>query len=400
MSDNKSRDLSFAERIFSVRNEGTRKVICILGLKIKFRTPRLVYRELNKRLEQTQALADALRNNQDQQAQNFSDTLKALEQAKNLNTELQSKLQHQAEDFTGRLNAIYLKLMSRIHEYCPDEKRAVALKEWYFDATGETLNLDNPQTCNEKIQWLKLYDSTPLKSRLADKFAVRSWIKEKIGEQYLVPLLGVWDRFDDIDFDSLPQKFVLKCNHGSGYNIIVTDKSKFDLGGARRLITTWMNEDFAFRNGFELQYSPIPRKITAEEYIETTSERELFDYKCWCFDGKVKYIEFVSGSHTDQMKEAFYDRNWQKQDFTNYHVFDEGFAEKPKNLDLMLELGDKLAHDFSFVRVDFYDVNGRIYFGEMTFTPGAGIDPWIPKEADLKIGRMINLPINDTNHPL
>ena len=123
--------------------------------------------------------------------------------------------------------------MSRIHEYCPDEKRAVALKEWYFDATGETLNLDNPQTCNEKIQWLKLYDSTPLKSRLADKFAVRSWIKEKIGEQYLVPLLGVWDRFDDIDFDSLPQKFVLKCNHGSGYNIIVTDKSKFDLGGGK-----------------------------------------------------------------------------------------------------------------------------------------------------------------------
>lgn len=391
MGNNQSKRLSLAEKIFSVRNEGSRKVIRILGLKIRFRTPRLVYRELNERLERAQALVDALRNNQNQQAQNFSDTLKALEQAQTLNAELQSKLVRQAEDYTSRINAVYVKLMYRLQEYCPDEKRSTALKDWFFECTGETLNLENPQTFNEKIQWLKLYDSTPLKNRLVDKYAVRGWIKEKIGEQYLVPLLGVWDRFEDIDFDTLPEKFVLKCNHGSGYNIIVTDKSKLDWGGVERRIKSWMDEEFAFRNGFELQYSSISRKIIAEKYIENC-DRDLYDYKFWCFDGKVRYIQFISERFTNGAVMAFYDRNWKKQDFVYNHPLDQKTIDKPDNLELMIKLAEKLAQGFCYVRVDFYDVNNRIYFGEMTFTSDSGTGRWIPEEMNLVFGKMIKLP--------
>lgn len=161
-------------------------------------------------------------------------------------------------------------------------------------------------------------------------------------------------------------------------------------GGVRRLITTWLNEDFSYRNGFELHYTSIPRKIIAEKYIEN-SDRDLFDYKFWCFDGKVEYIEFLSGRNTDGLKEAIYDTNWQKQDFIYHSVLDNKIAPRPANLDLMIKLAEKLSQGFIHVRVDFYDVNNRIYFGEMTFTPSSGADVWIPKEANLRVGQLINL---------
>lgn len=248
MSASKTKNLSFVEKIFSVRNEGTRKVIRILGIRIQFRTPRLVYRELNARLEQAQVLVDVLQKKLEQQTLNFSRSLNEQleQQTKALNNKMLSRLERQAQEFNSKINGIYAKLMYRMHEYCPDEKRAAAIKDWYFEYTGETLNLDNPKTFNEKIQWLKLYDSTPLKTRLADKYAVRDWVKEKIGEQYLLPLLGVWDRFEDIDFDKLPQKFVLKCNHGSGYNIIVRDKTKTDMGGGEKRYNDMDERKFCF----------------------------------------------------------------------------------------------------------------------------------------------------------
>ena len=142
------------------------------------------------------------------------------------------------------------------------------LKDWYKRRTKKELDLENPKTFNEKIQWLKLYDSTPIKTKLADKYLVREWVKEKIGEEYLVPLLGVWDKFDDIDFDKLPDKFVLKCNHGCGWNLIVTDKSKIDKVEAKKKFDKWMNTNFAFCNGLELHYKNIQPKIIAEEYLE------------------------------------------------------------------------------------------------------------------------------------
>ena len=157
-----------------------------------------------------------------------------------------------------------------------------------------------------------------------------------------------------------------------------------------------MNEDFAFRNGFELHYSLIPRKIIAEEYIENR-DRDLFDYKFWCFDGKVRYIQFLSERYTNAhgAQMAFYDRNWKKLDFVVAHPLDEKTISKPDNLASMIELAEKLSQGFSYVRVDFYDVNNRIFFGEMTFTPDSGSGRWDPAEMNMTIGSMLNLPVND-----
>lgn len=383
---NQPRSLTFIEKIFSVRNEGTRKVISFFGLKIRFRTPRLVYRELNARL--------------DRQQDDFNTKFSMLQdQSRQFSHEFNSLLEKQAKIFDSKvreLNAKCQALLYKIHKYCPDEKRAIALKDWFYEHTGEALDLDNPQTYNEKIQWMKLNDTTPLKTLLADKYAVRGWVKEKIGEQYLIPLLGAWDKFDDIDFNALPKKFALKCNHGSGYNVIVTDKSKLDLGLLRRRINTWMSEDYAFKSGFELQYSAIPRKIVAEKYIEN-NDRDLFDYKFWCFDGKVKYIQFLSERYTNAngAQMAFYDRGWNKLNFIVAHPLDDKTIKKPDNLESMIELAEKLSSGFNYVRVDFYDVNNKIYFGEMTFTPDSGQGKWEPEEMNLTIGRMIKLPIKD-----
>ena len=379
---NQPRSLTFIEKIFSVRNEGTRKVICIFGLKIRFRTPRLVYRELNARL--------------DRQQDDFNTKFSMLQdQSRQFSHEFNSLLEKQKQEFNSKvreLNAKCQALLYKIHRYCPDDKRPLAMKDWFYEHTGEQLDLDNPQTYNQKIQWLKLYDSTPVKARLSDKYQVREWIKEKIGEEYLIPLLGVWDNFDDIDFNKLPDKFALKCNHGSGYNIIVKDKSKLDLAAVRRKVNEWMNEDYSFKSGFELQYTLIPRKIVIEQYIENKND-DLYDYKFWCFDGEVKYIEFISGRYTNQKKLAFYDINWQKQNFlSDRAVLDDEVIEKPDNFDLMVKLAETLSKGFNHVRVDFYDVNNKIYFGEMTFTTSSGVCPWQPKEEDLEFGKMIKLP--------
>ena len=267
------------------------------------------------------------------------------------------------------------------------------LQTWYQRVTGKYLNLDNPRTFNEKIQWLKLYDSTPIKTRLADKYLVRDWVKEKIGEQYLIPLLGVYDKFEEIDFDKLPNQFVVKCNHGCAYNIIVKDKTNLDLADVKAKLDKWMNENFAFKAGDELHYRDIKPKIVIEKYIENKGADDLYDYKFWCYNGKVKYIQFLSGRNLSGLKMAFYDKNWVKQDFYNNNEFDESVMPKPKSLDKMVELAEILSESFNYVRVDFYQLeNGKIYFGEMTFTPASGSMKWCNEQINLELGKMIKLP--------
>lgn len=283
----------------------------------------------------------------------------------------------------------------RFQRYASPDKYPLILKDWFLDCTGEILNLDNPRTFNEKIQWMKLYDSTPIKSRLADKYLVREWVAEKIGEQYLIPLLGVWDSFDDIDFSTLPDRYVLKCNHGCAYNLIVKNKNELDQAKARQVFNRWMNEDFAYKAGLELHYSGITRKIIAEAYIENTgsNEGDLYDYKFWCFNGKVKYIQFLSERNTSGLKMAFYDLDWKKQDFVYSYPLDAKEIEKPDNLNEMITLAEKLAEGFNHVRVDFYRMDdGTLYFGEMTFTSASGTCKWVPAEMNRVIGDMIELP--------
>ena len=271
------------------------------------------------------------------------------------------------------------------------------IKKWYRRKTGKNLGLKNPRTYNEKVQWMKLYDSTPIKTELTDKYLVRNWVKEKIGEEYLIPLLGVWDSFDDINFDKLPEQFVLKCNHGCGYNIIVKDKNKFNKNKARKKINKWLKKDYGLK-GYEQHYSDINKKIIAEKYLEN-SNRDLYDYKVWCFSGKAHYIQFLSERNTKGLKMAFYDRKWIKQDFVYSHPMDDKNIEKPKNLDLLLSLAEKLSQGFNHVRADFYITNeGKIYFGEMTFTSCSGICDWKPDYMDMYFGNLLELPI-DKNKP-
>ena len=279
----------------------------------------------------------------------------------------------------------------------PENTRTL-LENWYKKVTQKDLDLDFPQTYNEKIQWQKLYDSTPLKTKLADKFLVRERVKSIIGKKYLIPLLGLYDKFDEISFEELPKQFVIKCNHGCGYNIIVKDKANFDQAKAREKINKWMNENFAFRAGFELQYKNIPHKIIIEKYIENKIAQDLYDYKFWCFNGKVKYIQFISERNKSGLRMAFYDRDWNKQSFFYSHPLDEKVIEKPNNLNIMISLAEKLSKGFSHVRVDFYRLDdGTILFGEMTFTSASGIGRWNTKKIDMELGKLIKLPSSAYN---
>ena len=308
---------------------------------------------------------------------------------------------------------LFWKDFSRLMKYYPEVKRLFIeeskkykekivvkdrlrqdLETWYKKATGNRLNLDNPKTFNEKIQWLKLYASTPLKTKLADKFLVRDWVKEKIGEKYLIPLLGVYDKFEDIDFSKLPDKFVIKCNHGCAYNIIVKDKSKLDLDDVKAKLDKWMSENFAFKWGFELQYRDIKPKIIIEKYIENKhSGGDLYDYKFWCFNGKVEYIQFLSERNIDGLKSAFYDRKWRKQNFTTSATLDNKTIEKPDNLEEMIKLVETLSKEFNYVRTDLYRLDdGTIYFGEMTFTPASGVSKWTDNNINVYFGRKLILP--------
>ena len=265
------------------------------------------------------------------------------------------------------------------------------LRQWFLARTGERLELENPITFNQKIQWLKLYDQRPEKVLLVDKYLVRDWVANKIGQKYLVPLLGVWECFDEINFNQLPQKFALKCNHGSGWNIIVEDKSKFDKQEAKRKIDLWMKKDFAYEAGFELQYSYVKPKIIAEEYMEN-EDGDIYDYKFYCFNGQAKFIQFLMG-RKKHLQMAYFDTEWNKQKFVHNHPRIEKQIPKPDNLTEMIELAETLSQGFSYVRVDFYRLNdGRIRFGEMTFSPASGTQDWKPSWANYMLGDLIVLP--------
>lgn len=362
--------------VFSVRNRDTHKVVTILGIRMKYKSKKLIQR---KKERQSKA-----------QVKKLQDKINNLEKRINKIDCLEKEI----KNYKNSLNAKEKMYEYKLCKYMHPEMYPQYLKDWYKRVTGETLHLDNPQTFNEKIQWMKLYDSTPLKTRLADKYLVRDWVKEKIGEKYLIPLLGVWDNFDEIDFDSLPDKFVLKCNHGCGYNIIVTDKSKLDIEKARNKINAWMNEDYAFRNGLELHYSAIPRKIIAEQYLEELNN-SLYDYRFFCARGKCIQIWLDMYSGTPNHKRKIYDRDWNELDINVKWPKLEEKVEKPACLSKMLEFAEKMSEDFYLVRIDFYYTNNNIYFGEMTFTSMSGTGKFEPEVENYNLGQMINLAVEE-----
>lgn len=280
----------------------------------------------------------------------------------------------------------------------PQSYPAVLMQEFYRNR-GRAFDLNNPKTFTEKLNWLKIYDATPIKSRLADKYLVRRWVADKIGEEYLIPLLGVWDNFDDIDFDDLPDQFVLKCNHGSGMNIIVRDKKTFNKQNAREKINAWLAFDFSTLF-LELHYTRINRKIIAEKFMANGNLPDIDNYKFWCFNGEPLFCGYDSGRTADgniaNLRIDYFDMDWKPNGFENGEHPRSDHPEKiprPKKFKLMKKFAAILAEGFSFVRVDFYEIDGRVYFGEMTFTPGAGNFYYKSAGTDEYLGELLKLPI-------
>lgn len=273
----------------------------------------------------------------------------------------------------------------------PEEKYGDELKLWYKSITGKELNLDNPETFDEKIQWLKLNDRNPLKTKLADKYEAREWVKEKIGEKYLIPLLGVWDSFDDIDFSKLPERFILKTNHGCGFNYIV-NKDNMNIEEIKNKFEKWLNINFAFVNGFELHYKNIKPKIIAEEFILKDETEKLLEYKILCIHGEPVLIRVIS-DRFGEVDRKFFDTQW-----TFFPLYEgqknEGKGSKrPSNLEEILEISKTLSKDFPLVRVDLYlTSDSQIKFGELTFTPESGLSKF-PKGKDFnaELGRKLIL---------
>ncbi|QUG86551.1 glycosyl transferase [Bacillus nitratireducens] len=267
------------------------------------------------------------------------------------------------------------------------------LKLLYWGEVHKKLNLNKPLTYNEKLQWLKLYDRNPDYNIYVDKYAVRSYIQEKIGEQYLIPLIGVYESVDEINWDNLPNKFILKCTHGSGSNIICTDKNKFDKQMAIKKLNRWMKKNW-YWFGREWPYKNIQPRIICEKYMVDESGEELKDYKIFYFNGEPKVIQVDYNRFKGHMRNL-YDINWNyMQASIEYPTNPDVLIKRPEKLDEMLELGRILAKKYPHVRVDFYFTNNKIYFGEMTFYHGAGLETFHPEEFGMEMGKWINVPEN------
>lgn len=255
-------------------------------------------------------------------------------------------------------------------------------------------DLKNPKTFNEKLQWLKLHDRNPLYTKLVDKYEVREYIAKTIGEEYLIPLLGVWDKFDDIDFDKLPNQFVLKCTHDSGGLVICTDKSKLDIAVARKKINSCLkfNYYWAMR---EWPYKNVKPRIIAEKYMEDAGKVVPEDYKVYCFNGTPKYIVVFHNRFNNKqiLSETVYDVNWKPQNISlDCHFQISDYIEpKPNCLEEMLKNAEILAQDKAQSRIDFYIINGKLYFGEITLYTASGFQKMVPELLDAKLGEYISL---------
>lgn len=269
--------------------------------------------------------------------------------------------------------------------WIPDE---IYLKILFYLKSGKKLNLNNPKTFNEKLQWIKLNDRKQLYTKLVDKYNVREYIENCIGKDYLIPIIGVYDNFNDINFDKLPNEFVLKCTHDSGSVIVCTDKNTLDMNLAREKINKALKKNFYYKNR-EWPYKNVKPKIVCEKMLDS----EIFDYKIFCFNGEPKFLYVGQGLVSDHsLKIDFYDLNWNRMDFkrSDYDNFNS-VLNKPKKFEEMLEISRKLSKDIPFVRIDIYEVEEKLYFSEFTFTPGGGYIPFEPYSVDSILGDYIDL---------
>ena len=293
--------------------------------------------------------------------------------------------------FIGKIKSILKwELYKYQVDYCPKK----ILSEKYKKAFGHEINWDNPQDLNEKIQWLQVYSDTSEWSRLTDKYLCREFIREKGYENLLVKFLGVYHSAEEINYDALPEKFVLKCNHDSGTGMcICTDKSKLDYSSVRKGLNEGLKSDY-YPISREWPYKNVKRKVFAEQYMKQEDSSDLTDYKWFCFNGKPLYCQVIRNRSSKETID-FFDTEWNHQSFIGFNpraVHAENCPSCPKNLSLMIELATSLSRDLPFSRVDLYEINGNVYFGEITFFPAGGFGAFRPKKMDRVFGQYLVLP--------
>ena len=264
-------------------------------------------------------------------------------------------------------------------------------KHYYYQVMGKKLNLRNPKTFNEKLNWLKLHYHNPLMIKLVDKYCVREYVKRKIGKKYLVPLIGVYDKIEDVNFDKLPDKFVIKCNHDSGSYVVCEDKNNLNIDSVKEKINNHLSRNYYYQ-WREWPYKKVKPKILVEKYMCDKVTNSFDDYKFMCFDGEADCVMVCTDRKSGNTKFRFFDKDWNLKKYNKSSLNDLNTNyPKPKRIDEMFRLASILSKGFPFVRVDLYYANNKIYFGELTFFPQAGWDPNIVEEADKLLGEKINI---------
>lgn len=289
------------------------------------------------------------------------------------------------KDIVFYYNVRNYEYMSHLNEKnYADEIQAI-----YYEHFGRKINWKEPVTYTEIINWEKVNLKDKRRTELTDKYLVKEWVCDKIGVEHITKLYGVWDNATEINFNKLPNTFVLKLNHGSGYNIVVKDKSKINQTEICKTLNKWKTQNYAYKS-LELHYKDIVPKIICEEYLEGLAEN-IYDYNIYCFHGEPVYIWCIKGSHKPGCKASFYDKNWNMQPFSFGYPKDPVLAPKPEKLDEMIELSRILCKDFDHVRVDWYNMpDGRVLFGEMSFSSWSGLSHFLPEEYDEYFGQLIN----------
>lgn len=285
---------------------------------------------------------------------------------------------------------IILYLMNKnFFKWIPDEKY---IKIKYRLQMRTKLNLENPQTFNEKLQWLKLYDRNPEYTKMVDKYEAKEYVGNIIGEEYIIPTLGVWDKFENVEFEKLPNQFVLKPTHTSGNIFICKNKEKIDYKKLKKMVRGWMKRKY-YPIHREWPYKNIKPRIIAERYMQNKNDEDLKDYKFFCFNGKPKIILVCSERFSsNNMCETWFDENWNCLDIIEANHRINKKIKKPVNFSQMMEFSKKLSRSISFIRVDFYEIDSKIYFGELTFFPATGLEKFEPEKWNRRLGNMLELP--------
>lgn len=268
------------------------------------------------------------------------------------------------------------------------------LKIKYYLVLGKTLNLKNPQTFTEKLQWLKLNNKQPQYTQMVDKATAKDYVQSILGGEYIIPTYGVWSKFDDIDFSKLPDGFILKCTHDSSRGIVVRNKSQMNVTNMKMRIEKYQKRNYYVHHR-EYPYKDVPHRIIAEQFLVNGNDAELMDYKFYCFDGRAEYVQIIANRSSNETID-FYDRDWVHQDFFGLNPDAKNAIcchSKPENYKEMFLVADKLSKAIGspFVRIDLYNVNGHIYFGEITFYPASGMGVFTPNEWDKRLGDLINI---------